>query len=453
MNTRPSILLTRKSFWEILGNNWKKILIFLLAVSPYVFFLDSRGTHNTFDFINWIGEFREGNFYSLYHVSESARNYQEKNLIVPYPPFSLYLLGAVSFITELMVGSKDSAYLIASNFTGSFFTIMTYLLLLNYLRKQQAIKPIYYLLNPTVFLLCPILGYQDSIMSFFLVSSLMSLERRKFYSAGILAGFAVFSKQLAVMPILACFLLLVLITNFVYIKKFIIGFFVSLTISLFPFIINGTLLLYFKAQSLASVHTMLSAQNPNIPWLLSCIIRALKFGLFNEETYSGVPFRLEDNFLRQFIYLVSGVLFLAVVTLWIIIWKKKIEAEKISPLHAGLVGILTYNMVNMGVHENHVFMALPILATLTTSKKIREAYFLISIALGLNLLATGGLGLSFPSFPTLLTSKPVLYTALGSICLFMQIRAFVIVLTANPQIKAVENQLQVASLKPKHSDQ
>ena len=48
---------------------------------------------------------------------------------------------------------------------------------------------------------------------------------------------------------------------------------ITSTAILSPFIATGTLDQFLKAQGLASVHTMLSANNPNFPWLFGFLLK------------------------------------------------------------------------------------------------------------------------------------------------------------------------------------
>ena len=83
----------------------------------------------------------------------------------------------------------------------------------------------------------------------------------------------------------------------------------------------------------------------------------------------------------------------------------------------GAICITAYNLISFGVHENHVFMLIPVLFALTNSGSTKKIYLVASTALGLNLLATGGLGRSFSSFPILTGENGFAYSSVGAICL------------------------------------
>jgi hypothetical protein len=262
-------------------------------------------------------------------------------------------------------------------------------------------------------------------MAFFILASLALADRKSYFLCGLVASMAVFSKQLAVMPTFALALLVLLTLQWRLISRFASGFIFGFLTILSPFILTGTLPAYFKAQGLASVHTMMSAQNPNVPWLIGLIARISKFGFLDGRTYSAVPIRIEEDALRQFLYLGFGVITVLVIVAWFFYWTCLNKTKDISALSAGVFAIVTYNLFNFGVHENHVFMVLPALFALTSNPRMRKAYFLTSTALALNLLATGGLGRSIDTFPLLTQSSGELYTFLSAVCMVLYLIAFI----------------------------
>lgn len=398
----------------------------------YILLIGSKGTQNTFYFEDWIEGFIKGDFYSLYHVVPHQGILETDNLTVPYPPLSLYVLGLVAKILILFGGEFPSVFLVASNLTSVIFTFLT-ALLLGFWGKDKAIsKPIIYLLTPAVFLISPILGYQDTIMSFFILAALLLAEKERYLLAGIAASLAVFSKQLAVMPMFGFGLLILFSTNWQTVMKALVGFFSASVAILSPFLITGTVIAYFQAQALASVHTMMSAQNPNFPWLFSLISRIKSQGILNSDSYSALPYHIENQIWRQRIYLLFGALTIMIITLYLLYWSRKIGRNNIAPLYVGAVAIATYNLFSFGVHENHVFMLIPILFALTITKISKRIYVIVSAALAMNLLATGGLGMSVANFPLLTSTNGAAYSGLGALCLFAYAWAFYNLLRINP---------------------
>jgi len=426
------ITLSAALFAKAKDINQKQIRLLIIGII-YLSFIFSKGTQNTAYFQEWIAGFIHGDFFSLYHVTPHVGALVTDNLTVPYPPFSLYIMGFVAKILIYFGGEFSSVFLIASNLTAVIFTLLTASLLSYWGKDKGNLAPIYYLLTPAVFLISPILGYQDSIMSFFILGALLATEKEKYFLAGIAVSLAVFSKQLAVMPMFGLGLLLLLNVQWRIIAKALLGFAITSIMILSPFIATGTLMAYFHAQALASVHTMMSAQNPNFPWLISLGVRVSSNGIFNAESYSALPYQIRDQHLRQVIYLAFALLTVAIISTYLIYWSRKIGSKNISVLFAGVISISSYNLFSFGVHENHVFMLLPVLFALTNSQKSKKIYLAASSGLGLNLISTGGLGLSFSSFPILAGVNGFTYTLASGLCLVAYTWTFYELLRLTPE--------------------
>jgi hypothetical protein len=217
--------------------------------------------------------------------------------------------------------------------------------------------------------------------------------------------------------------------------KAVVAFFATTIAILSPFILTGTLPAYFQAQAQASVHTLMSAQNPNLPWLISLVIRISERGIFDEESFSALPYHIDNQALRQRIYLLFATLTILAVLVVLISWSRKYGRENISALYAGALAISAYNLLSFGVHENHVFMLVPILFAISSNSRMKRIYFICTSALGLNLLATGGLGLSVPSFPLLTGTNSLAYSILGIGCLVGYGWAFFELIRSDPSRK------------------
>ena len=392
---------------------------YFLVLIGYLAFVSSKGTHNSDNFVMWISDFLNGNFFPLYHTVPYQGVLASESLMVPYPPLSLYILGVVAKVIVFFAGDSSNAILIATNLTSIIFTFMTAALLAFLGRTNSIMSPVLYLLTPVVFLISPILGYQDSIMSFFVLAAFIAAEKKSWALSAAMAAMAVLTKQLAVMPIFGLGLIVLLTLQWRIIIRFTITFLLISATILSPFILTGTLPAYFRAQGLASVHTMMSAQNPNVPWLIGQISRIIEHGIFNAESYSALPLRIVNDNLRQFLYLSFGASSALFILFWIFYWMKKLDGLQISPIFAGALAISSYNLFSFGVHENHAFMLMPILFAVVGNRQNRRIYVLASTALAINLIATSGLGRSLPSVPVLIYESGFLYSLVSIICLVL----------------------------------
>jgi hypothetical protein len=392
---------------------------YFFVLIGYLAFVSSKGTHNSDNFVMWISGFLDGNFFSLYHTVPYQGVLASESLMVPYPPLSLYILGVVAKVIVFFAGDSSNAILIATNLTSIIFTFMTAALLAFLGRTNSIMSPVLYLLTPVVFLISPILGYQDSIMSFFVLAAFIAAEKKSWALSAAMAAMAVLTKQLAVMPIFGLGLIILLTLQWRIIIRFTITFLLISATILSPFILTGTLPAYFRAQGLASVHTMMSAQNPNVPWLIGQISRIIDHGIFNAESYSALPLRIGNDNLRQFLYLSFGAFSALFILFWFFYWMKKLDGFQISPIFAGALAISSYNLFSFGVHENHAFMLMPILFAVVGNRQNRKIYVFASTALAINLIATSGLGRSLPSVPVLIYESGFLYCLVSMICLVL----------------------------------
>ena len=392
---------------------------YFFVLIGYLAFVSSKGTHNSDNFVMWISGFLDGDFFPLYHTVPYQGVLASESLMVPYPPLSLYILGVVAKVIVFFAGDSSNAILIATNLTSIIFTFMTAGLLAFLGRTYSIMSPVLYLLTPVVFLISPILGYQDSIMSFFVLAAFIAAEKKSWALSAAMAAMAVLTKQLAVMPIFGLGLIVLLTLQWRIIIRFTITFLLISATILSPFILTGTLPAYFRAQGLASVHTMMSAQNPNVPWLIGQISRIIDHGIFNAESYSALPLRIVNDNLRQFLYLSFGAFSALFILFWFFYWMKKLDGFQISPIFAGALAISSYNLFSFGVHENHAFMLMPILFAVVGNRQNRKIYVLASTALAINLIATSGLGRSLPSVPVLIYESGFLYCLVSMICLVL----------------------------------
>ena len=177
----------------------------------------------------------------------------------------------------------------------------------------------------------------------------------------------------------------------------------------------------------------MSAQNQNFPWLISLTKRISTNGIFNGESYTALPYQIQNQHLRQIIYLSFALLTILLIVSYLFFWTRKIGVNRISPLYVGAISIGAYNLFSFGVHENHVFMLLPVLFAISNNQKQKKIYLATSAALGFNLLSTGGLGLSFSSFPILAGVNGFAYSLASGLCLVAYTWAFYELLRLTPE--------------------
>jgi len=408
----------------------------ILVIILYFSQLKSAGTHNMSYYVLWAKSIVGGNLFDIYHATPQSFSQNSDSLTVPYTPLSQYLIAGIAWLILRILSNTRETYILAINLTCVSFTFLTAILYFHSRKALNLNNPITYLLTPAVFLVSPILAYEDSIMSFFIVATLIALNRDKYLLGGLLAGCAVFSKQLALMPIVAICLLLIFSKRFYPFVRFSIGGLISSAIILAPFILTGNILWYFKAQSLTSVHTMASAQAANFPWLGSLIYRISTVGFLEGLNQGGNGLRISSDSLRQVGYLASGILTLSIFLMWAIYWGRRSGAQNLDLPLGVTVMIFSYHLFNFGVHENHIFMLLPTLYLISRIEKIRSVYRMVTLALSTILFLAYGFGSNSLVPDGISSSHPTIFTIAMGFCFVLFVAAFLRTVRINPSFTA-----------------
>ncbi len=418
---------------ELFASQKSKTFILALIVTAYVAQMASEGTHNMSYYVLWTKSIVEGNLLEIYHATPESLIQNSNSLTVPYTPLSQYLTSAMSWMVLKFLPDERASFVISVNLTCVLFTFLTAFCFYRTRKKLEIKSPLFFLATPAVILISPILGYEDSIMSFFLVATLISVNNQKYFVGGLLAGCAVLSKQLTLMPIVAIFLLMVNSKKLIPVFRFLSGAAVSALVILSPFILSGGILLYFRAQGLTSVHTMLSAQAANFPWLGSLIYRISELGFIDGIIKGGNGLRVSNDEFRQIGYLGSGILTILVFVTWAIYWGRKVGAQNIDLTFGAAIMIFSYHLFNFGVHENHIYMIIPTLFLLSNRFEVWKIYKLASTALAVSLLSAYGFGEQSRIFNGFSSGNPELFTSALGVSLILYLLAFSQLLFSNPR--------------------
>ncbi len=423
-----------------------KSFILALVVMAYVVQLASEGTHNMSYYVLWTRSIVEGSLLEIYHATPESVIQNSDSLTVPYTPLSQYLTSAVSWLVLKFLPDERASFVISVNLTCVLFTFLTALCFYRTRRKLELKSSLFFLATPAVILISPILGYEDSIMSFFLVATLISVNNQRYFVGGLLAGCAVLSKQLTLMPIVAIFLLILYSKKLIPVFRFMSGAAVSACVILSPFIFSGSILLYFKAQGLTSVHTMLSAQAANFPWLGSLLYRMSELGVIDGFVEGGNGLRISNDQFRQLGYLGSGILTILVFSTWAIYWGRKLGSQNIDMTFGAAVMIFSYHLFNFGVHENHIYMLIPTLFLLSNRFEVWKIYKLASTALAISLISAYGFGEQSRIFNGFSSAHPELFTAALGVSLILYLLAFSQLLLSNPRRVEIQSNTFVDKL-------
>ena len=295
-----------------------------------------------------------------------------------YPPlmaFIFYLFHHL--LSPLGFGDHTSIKL-----TILFFYFSLAALIFYSTRREQAAL----VFLSSFFLNAALLGYSDVILGFFLLLSLTSLQRNSFIIFSLSFTVAAFIKWQAL--ILAPFFALYLFAQTSSIRHLCLRVLLPAAATLLIIVASfGVERLWFTFHW-ALHHPWLSANAYNFPWLLTGLYQA-----FSPDTLGGLA-EGEITFVSSasppVLFVFSKILFMVfyVSSLWMF-WRSEKRWQEL--LQYSLLGYLGYFVFNLGVHENHLFLAV-LLAILLAVEQLRwrPLLFAIIILFNLNLLFSYG---------------------------------------------------------------
>jgi hypothetical protein len=366
----------------------------------------SAGTPNLPIYEKWASEISQGFLFELYQVKDGLSLSESLgNLIVPYPPITLLAFWLFAQMAQALVLIHPISYGFIVNVSAVAATFVTTFGLSKFGMAFGPRTYLYFLISPVVFLLSPILGYQDSLMVLFLLVGIYSLNQYRYLFAGIFFGLSLMTKQLSLMPIAGIALVLLLQKKWVPITRILLSTVLVFVVVLSPFILSGNLFAYVESQALASVHTMLAAQTANFPYLITIVHRIIQDGFWQGMSTGGNGLRIFDDQLRQATYFGFALIAISLFYSWVLYFKRKYGMSLFNYWHVATMMIFTYYLFCAGVHENHIYMALPILLCLPATAASKRVYVIFSAALFLHLIISWGIGASFPTITSFLSNS------------------------------------------------
>jgi hypothetical protein len=378
----------------------------LTTLTVYVIGAHSKGTPNLPIYEEWARDISQGLLFELYQVKDGLSISESLgNLIVPYPPITLLAFWLFTQMSKVFVLINHVSYGFIVNLSAVAATFATALGLSKFGRVFGSKTYFYFLFSPVVFLLSPILGYQDSLMVLFLLLGIHKLNQSRFIFAGIFFGLSLMTKQLSLMPLAAIALVLLLQRKWLPFTRILTSAILVVSFVLSPFILSGNLVAYVESQALASVHTMLAAQTANFPYLITIVHRMIQDGFWQGMSSGGNGLRIFDDQLRQLTYFGFALIAISVFCTWLLYFKRKHGLSLLSYWHVAAMMIFTYYLFCAGVHENHIYMALPILLCLPAASATKSVYVFFSTALFLHLIISWGIGGSFPTITNILSNS------------------------------------------------
>ncbi len=255
-------------------------------------------------------------------------------------------------------------------------------------------------LNPAVIINGAALGYLDAQMAIPAVLAFMAVMAGRPGLAGMLATAAVLTKPQALFVGPALLLALTQqrhVPAGLALARSVAGAIAMMVAVVMPIVLHGAWPNMVQAVSRAASHDMLSGFGLNVWWVVTWIVRsayaAPVLGWFEAFT---TPVRIlsitrfvEVGFLNP---KPVGALIVVTLTMWLC-WRNRRATSPATWAFVGGWTVLTYFVWNVPVHENHLYLAVPLFALAAAlDTRYRLAFWWVSGICAINMYLFYGLG-------------------------------------------------------------
>lgn len=357
--------------------------------------------------------------------------YDGRKTTVDYPPLALYELAVIGRIYRAILPTfpNTRALTIALKLLIVFAEIGLVLLIFRVTRgsgdDKAMLAALSYWLNPAAFLDGPVLGYLDPLFALPALGAFACAASGRSAAAGVLFAAAVLTKAQALL--LAPVIVLILATRHRRaLATASVAAFATTAIIVAPFGFAGSLPNLVQGVASLARHDMLSGYAANLWWLVTYVMRAI---------YAVADLGFQTAFTMEVrILAISTVVdlgypnpkpFAMVTVLVVVVWALW-RARRLNDLSlmAGVGAFLVhaYFTLSVQVHENHLFLAVPLLAVAAAGRSAyRPLLFVLSSIAALNLnLFYGfghGIGYALPRYLTVVDAS--VWLAVANIAAFI----------------------------------
>ena len=341
----------------------------------------------------------------------------EVHTTVDYPPGTLAGLAVVGYAYRLVDPSfPDSRRLTAviklAIVAMDGLACCLLWVLVRRLTNDQAARTaaLFYWLNPAVILDGAVLGYLDPWMLVPILAALIAAAGGTAAFCGAALAIGILLKLQAVFAIPVAALLLWHVSSRP-VRASAIAACTTMLVSataLLPFAVRGALPNVVQGVGSLFRQDMLSATAANAWWMVTWLLRA-SYAVNDLGAWAAWTMTVRILGIRRFMELgypnprPIGMALVAGAAVWGFYRAWTALTRGSSPvllLAAGAFALHAYFMLAVQVHENHLFLALPLLAAAAASDvRFRPVAAAISVAMALNLLLFYGIGRDFPPLP------------------------------------------------------
>jgi hypothetical protein len=337
--------------------------------------------------------------------------WRTRRTTVDYPPAALYGLAVVGHVYRvidpaftdgrgLTMAIKASILLAEAVLCACLFALVRR----RYSESAARAAALLYWLNPSAIMNGAVLGYLDPWAGCLAIAALLALDGGAYVSGGALLALAVLTKLQAVLVIPVAALLLThraardrrqaVSATLLAGAATVAGF-------LAPFARIGALSNLRQGVGSLLRHDMLSGQAANVWWIVTWLLRA-SYAARDLGAWPAWTMRVPILGVSRMTALgyPNPRPIAAVAAGGVIVWAlwRARRAETAVVLAAGALSVHAYFSLEVQVHENHLYLAIPLMAAAAAAlPRLRAPFALVSAVFALNLFLFYGLGRDFRS--------------------------------------------------------
>jgi hypothetical protein len=337
---------------------------------------------------------------------------------VDYPPVALYELAAAGAVYRVFSPSfANTRWLtVAVKLPALFAEIGLAFVLWRVIGGRYGIPAgrwacAAYWGNPAMILAGPVLGYLDPLMALPAVSAIMAAAGGHPALAGALVAVACLTKAQAVFVAPVVALALWNAGRDRRTPRAAIGLAAAAVVSfliLMPYIVVGAWRNLLQGVGSLLRHDMLSADAANVWWLYTYVMRAI-YAVGDLGVWGAWTMRLRILGISTIVKLgypnprLGATLAVLAAAAWAL-WRARRSSGTAVTLACAAFIVHAYFVLGVQVHENHLYLAVPLLAAAAAARPgLRPVLLGVSIVFALNLYLFFGLGRGLPLPPRNLT--------------------------------------------------
>jgi hypothetical protein len=331
---------------------------------------------------------------------------------VEYPPATLYALAVVGHVYRAIDPSyTDGVGLNVAVKLAILLGDVVLVLALWHLMRRYSVAVartavLFYWLNPAAILDGAVLGYLDPWLGALTILAVLALDRGAFAWCGAALALTALTKLQIILILPAIGLALIHRTGRDWWKATLAAAAAAgatAAVVLAPFIRIGALPNLLQGAGRAFHHDMLSAEATNVWWIITWLLRA-SYAVKDLGVWGAWTIRVRILGMSRVMELgypnarIIGTVLASCLMAWAF-WRVR-RAPLPMVLAGGAFAIHAYTMLSVQVHENHFYLALPLIAVAgAVLPRMHGPYVLASTVCLLNLFLMQGIGRDFPLPP------------------------------------------------------